>query len=251
MLNEVPQLLLADRFAPITDEVVFIDLPFLEARSAYVEWRRWAYSKHADVLLTDIHGNLDEILHALEPLRTIEANRTALVPTANNWTAIFENRDSGPDLISTARVMAKRTGRQTIMISVALTELDGIERKVPSLDAIQLVMNGPINRLLAAAIDDSYRWVWHAEGPIQPFERPERYRSRRIKDRLTVQMLGEYTSWFGLQPFHADFYAPNRHACLVEIRWNRATPAFDVSLEQVQARLARGWHNPSSYEGII
>ena len=39
-------------------------------------------------------------------------------------------------------------------------------------------------------------------------ETPEKYKSKRIRDRFTAEMLEEYTLHLGIRLFDADFYGP-------------------------------------------
>jgi hypothetical protein len=217
LLPEFPQLLLSDRMTPITNEIVFVDLPFDQALDAYLEWQRPIWRTKAELTTTIVHGDLESILHALEPMRTIQNNRTALIPTAANWTAFFENRDVGPDLVSTMRVLAKQTGRQTLMISVTLTSINGVPRQTTMLDMTQFVLTRPTMRFLRAWINDTSRWRWDVSGEVQPFERPELYQKRRIRDRLTIETMTEYAAALGLRPFDADFYAPGGFGAIIEL----------------------------------
>ena len=114
----------------------------------------------------------------------------------------------------------------------------------------QFALCGPTTRLLRAWINDSERWTWDVSGKVQPFERPERYQARRIRDRLTIETMTEYAAALGLRPFDADFYAPDGFGAIVELTGWDCKQCQEVSLAQVQARLARGWHNPPSYEGL-
>ena len=65
------------------------------------------------------------------------------------------------------------------------------------------------------AMNDSY-WTFDAYGEEQPFEQPERYSERRIRDRFTPEMLRSYLAALGIRAFDEDFYMPNGEAVLVE-----------------------------------
>jgi hypothetical protein len=252
MLNQFPQLLLADRFAPITNQILLFDLPLEQALEAYLEWQSRIWKKHATITSRPVTGDLEAILHQLEPMRTGQTNREILVPTSANWTALFNNCDTGPDLVGAMHVVSDNTGCQALRITINQWDFDGVRREAVFLDSMAFELYGPIKRGLMAWINDSDRWAFDTWGAPQPFERTDVYSRRRIRDRLSIELIAEYAAELGLRPFDHDFYAPDRIAALVELDWSsRGHPVRDVSLSQVQARLARGWHNPSSYEGII
>ena len=52
------------------------------------------------------------------------------------------------------------------------------------------------------------KWVFISEGEVQPFEEPERYTERRIRDRLTSDMLERYCQAMGVDIFNANAYGP-------------------------------------------
>jgi hypothetical protein len=56
---------------------------------------------------------------------------------------------------------------------------------------------------------DGERWVFHATGPIQPFEETLEYGAHRVRDRFTPLMLERYCAALGIDLFAPDFYGPN------------------------------------------
>jgi hypothetical protein len=85
-----------------------------------------------------------------------------------------------------------------------------------------------------AAVEDEGRWEWVATGTAQPFEDVAAYRRRRVRDRLTPDMLASYGEALGLRPFDETFYHPVGH--LVE-NVGITAPIRTETLEQ-----ARAWH---------
>jgi hypothetical protein len=64
-------------------------------------------------------------------------------------------------------------------------------------------------------MNDGY-WTFDTAGQQQPFERPERYAERRIRDRFTPDMLRSYLAALGIRAFDEDFYMPDGEALLIE-----------------------------------
>jgi hypothetical protein len=56
---------------------------------------------------------------------------------------------------------------------------------------------------------EATRWEFEADGTVQPFERTEKYKERRIKDRFTPEMLEEYCAALGIRLFDPAFYGPD------------------------------------------
>jgi hypothetical protein len=247
MLATFPSLLLEDRLRPLTDEIGFLDLPFQQSLDAYLDWMRYCWQRQldlgeADLATTPVTGNLETILRALGPLRLGEASRVAVVPTAGPWTAFFDNCDRGADFEALTYSLAKRTDHRTLRFTANLDVVDGQPRKHTWLPHTRFYLRGPVERQLFAWVNDNERWTWDTSGEPQPFERPEYYRARRIRDRLSIPIMAEYAAALGLRPFDADFYAPDGAATIVELTGWNPPHLTSHTLDEVQARIERGWH---------
>lgn len=86
------------------------------------------------------------------------------------------------------------------------------------------------------ASDDGGRWVFDAYGTPLPFERPEFYGARRVRDRFPFELLREYLLALGVDAFNAEWYLPDGVATLVERVGPRVPGSQDFMLEEVQAR---------------
>jgi hypothetical protein len=146
--------------------------------------------------------------------------------------------------------LSKRTGQRTLLVSITLSEVDGTHRACAMLDGVTFHLRGPQSRYLQAWINDSGRWTWDASGDPQSFENVEYCRARRIKDRLSVDIVDEYAAALGLRMFDAEFYAPDGRGVIVARVSKRQSKSIEVSLEQVQTRLERGWWSVSSYDEL-
>jgi hypothetical protein len=85
-----------------------------------------------------------------------------------------------------------------------------------------------------SAVQDAGRWEWTATGAVQPFEEAERYQQRRVRDRLTQDMLARYCAAFGIRPFDEAFYGAEGY--LIE----NGNVRGSVRTETLQQ--ARAWH---------
>ncbi|MEV4134139.1 hypothetical protein AB0J72_18455 [Dactylosporangium sp. NPDC049742] len=79
------------------------------------------------------------------------------------------------------------------------------------------------------------RWEFNALGTVKPYERPDAYSARRVKDRFISATLAEYCAAAGLAPFDETFYAEN--AVLVETKLDIPDGARMLSLQEAQRRL--------------
>lgn len=62
-----------------------------------------------------------------------------------------------------------------------------------------------IVRTISAYAQDG-RWSWHESGDPQPFEDPDRYTARRIRDRLDRALLVRYLESLGIRPDDPSFF---------------------------------------------
>jgi len=50
--------------------------------------------------------------------------------------------------------------------------------------------------------------VFSQTGEPFPFEKPEQYKARKVRDRFTLEMMKDLLKHLGLEPFQEDFYMP-------------------------------------------
>jgi hypothetical protein len=105
-------------------------------------------------------------------------------------------------------------------------------------------MNTPVSNSIRAiyAANDGGRWTFGAHGEVQPFEKPESYTARRVKDRLTPEMLEEYCAALGVRYFDPSFYLPE--GVLIEVSSRLPFGHRGEPLEQVQQELGVGAKPP-------
>jgi hypothetical protein len=90
-------------------------------------------------------------------------------------------------------------------------------------------------RALAAANDGGH-WVFEQSGEPFPFEQLEQYQARRVRDRLTFEMLKDYLRHLGLVPFEEDFYMPpGSRAWLIQKTGPSTTVGREYTLEEARA----------------
>ena len=240
MTDILKRLLLEDRWAPITSEMGFLELEAERTARAFAEWEGGAQADRGiSVQVRSVSGPLEHALSSLLPLSTPEAQRQLFVPTRSAWTAYTGNARGGTDAASVMSYMARTLGcRGMRVVAVPHTLREDKGR----FGAVMLEVYGPhqthwLNHVRTlAASNDGGRWVFDASGTPFPFEQPERYQAKRVRDRFTFDMLREYLGHLGLSPFDEDFYLPGgAPAWLVERHGPRSPRHQDFTLAQARA----------------
>jgi hypothetical protein len=121
------------------------------------------------------------------------------------------------------------------MLEIYGPEVEEFRALPPSPRAGEIVaVAGRLSRSIVA-MNDGGRWYFHLKGTPLPFEQPEHYRARRVKDRFTIPMLRDYLAAMDIRAFDADFYAPDRMATLIELRGAERFVFQSYSLEEARA----------------
>ncbi|HSF05046.1 MAG TPA: hypothetical protein VLG10_04580 [Methylomirabilota bacterium] len=220
--------LLGDRYAPITEAIGFLEADFSRVVEADQRWRAslGGYVGHP------INGALPTLLDALLPL-TGPLIRYVWVQTLAGWTAYFDNSVIGSDPFGPVSYLAQQVSCRGVTIG----NRAGTGKRGVSV-SFSLYGSEPTKWLnlvrAVSAVEDEGRWEWTATGTVQPFEDVERYRQRRVRDRLTPDMLERYCGTLGIRPFDDSFYGSK--GLLVEHTNVRGSVRTET-LEQ-----ARSWH---------
>jgi len=220
--------LLAGSYAPITDAIGFLEAEFAQVVAADARWRDSLGGYRGRPL----NGPLPSLLDALLPL-TGPLLRYEWVQTAGPWTAYFDNFVLGSDTFGPVSYLAQQLGCRGVAIGCR----KGTARREAS---ATFSLYGPeqTDRLnvvrSVAAVEDDGRWEWSASGSPQPFEDIGAYNRRRVRDRLTPDMIANYCGALGIRPFDEYFYGTAGQ--LVE----NVRITGNVRTETLQQ--ARAWH---------
>jgi len=235
-------LLLEDRWAPVTEEMGFLELEAEQAAQAFANWHKGLeISRGFTIEVHPVTGTLEQVLSRLLPLSGGETQRRLFIPTRSAWTAYVENGWTGTDASSAMSVMARRLsirGLRVVAVPHTLRK-DGGGRY----GAVMLGVYGPerpekISNTVRAlgASNDGGRWVLDQSGEPFPFEQMEKYQERRVRDRFTFEMLKDYLRHLGLSPFEEDFYLPpGSRAWLVQKTGPFAPGHREYTLEEARA----------------
>ncbi|MFL5358214.1 hypothetical protein [Archangium sp.] len=212
MTENMKELLLEDRWAPVTSDMGFLETNAEHAAHAYAAWwGRLLAPRGISVEVRPISGTLEQALSALLPLTSPEALRQLFIPTRSAWTAYVENARGGTDAMSAMSYMERTLGCHGMRVGAVP---DTIQKDKGRYGIVALEVYGPrqtdwLNYLRTVyAMNDGGRWDFGQSGEPFPFEKLEQYQARRVRDRFTFDMLKEYLRHLGLSPFEEDFYLP-------------------------------------------
>jgi len=199
MTHEMKGLLLEDRWAPVTEEMGFLELGAEQGAQAFATWHRGlAISRGSTIEVLPVTGRLEQVLSRLLPLSGGE--RRLFIPTRSAWTAYVTNQWTGTDAASPMRYMARRLSIRCLRVVAVPHTLRGDHGRY---GAVMLDVFGPkqpgkiLNYLRSIyAANDGGRWVFGHSGEPFPFEQLEQYQTRRVRDRFTFE---NFTIVFKLQ----------------------------------------------------
>ena len=217
--------LLGDRYIPITHTVGFLEADLPTVIAADKKWRTALGGYAFRPLQTKFPGLLDSLLPLTGPLL-----RYVWVRTVGQWTAYFDNFVNGSDPFGPVSYLAQQIGCRGITIGYR-------PQSSKAEGGTSLSMFGPektyfLNYVRSiSAINDGGRWRWDTSGTVQPFEETQQYTMRRIRDRLTPDMLARYSNALGIRLFEDAFYGDD--GCLVENQ-NDKFQVRTLTLKQAQ-----------------
>jgi hypothetical protein len=198
--------LFGGRFDPMTHELYLVEGDVRRTVGAYRAWQKACGRRTA---VKRRRGPLPGLLESLETGRL-----QLIFVEASGWTAVF-----GAESRSAVGNLSQRLECQGLIVTYAAHTIDLPDGYYGA----QVFMlhdgqTGPIGlRRFVEAVNDG-RWCWAEHGDPLPFEKPEYYTRRRIKDRLPPELLVEYCAALGVRPWDEDFYGDE--AVLVEV-WSR------------------------------
>lgn len=197
--------LLDDRFVPLTDTIGFLRCPMEVAVAAFIKWQR-AIQEERGVRLHErtVAGTFESLLRTLLPLTSVERRRFLFVSTNSDWTAFIDNGHHGTDAFPPISYLAQTIGCAGIRATDARpgTTQGGT---IFEMYGHELTDWLNIERAIYAVPTDG-RWSFGVSGTMLPFENPELYERKRIKDRFNSDMLNQYLREIGVLAFDAEFY---------------------------------------------
>lgn len=228
--------LLEERFAPITTQIGYLELPLQEATVVFEQWQRSLYGR---VDVSDLREGFPESLRSLEPLVGGARPRKLLVGVGN-WTAYFDNSLRGTDPESPIGHISRTAPCSGVQILTAPHTI-GLHGNEGRAGGLLFRLFGPLEGEFlnyvrtVSVIWDGTRWVFDAVGTPQAFEETERYTARRVRERFTSDMLERYCQALGLDVFNHTVYGPK--AVLFHTDVQLPENPVVMSLEEAQEAL--------------
>jgi len=216
------------RYAPTTNSMAFFDIPYEELVDFVVQWER-ERDKYREVPVQkiDIGGTWEQRLNSLLPLNR---SKVMISETQSQWCVYVDNCAWGTDLNSDPDHLCKVLGIREVSVvmvrdipkdqpgSTQFVYMDGTRaEKIVSATGWHYKVPG---RYVLAHRES--RWEFEEWGEPFPFEEVEQYQARRIKDRLTPEMVERYCGHLGIDLFNPDFYSGR--ACIFETQVHPDTP---------------------------
>ena len=199
-----------DELAPITTNLLFLNALAQVVADDLFGWLGDLHGANR-VTRTSLAGGLMANYRRLEPFTAGDYPRRLVVGTANpNWCAVFECGWRGAD-VTAISVLAGRLQALGVMVSSAPGRGKATSR-VWGRRQFWMYFPGPTrkrareNRTIDL-VQDAGGWLFLTDGAVQPFEDTLAYEQRRKTERLTDQMLINYSAALGLRAFDDDFYS--------------------------------------------
>src|SRR5581483_11791669 len=195
-------------FAPITLGFGFFEAKLRDISKALLNWRQ-EHSNEQEIRYLEL--DLSKGLSLLEPLTSLR-RRELLVSTRSNWTAYFDNSLRGGDPTGTLSHLSLILKCRSLAIDCYPDIPDKGDGQRGCWGAVQFQLFSPEKKEFlnyertVSVVNDGGKWEFNASGTVQPFENKEAYKSKRIKDRFTPEMLERYCSALGIEAFSKEFY---------------------------------------------
>ncbi len=205
-------------FAPATTHLAFFELPapqltqILLSRSIELNARNeFPWTVTCEELKATFRDKLERLLPLTAPVDT----KLLISSTDSGWCSYIPNGRMGGDVHSQPDYLSGILKVRSISVvlvpdepggkpgSVQFVYRDGAAAKpVETVHGTQY--RYPMRVVMA---HKESKWEFHAHGDPLPFEELGQYEARRIKDRLTPEMIERYCAALGIQLFDPDFYA--------------------------------------------
>ncbi len=231
--------LLNNEFAPVTFSWGFVKAALPVYSEAFVSrWKKLAI----DFETTTVNEELRCAFRRLEPLQSPQ-NRYLILETKSLWTAIFSNGLRTGDVTSVVSHLCKTLETFGLEISCVpdRSRLESEREALRVYGAVAFTLSGPketdwLNRVRhVSAMNDGGKWMFDAEGEVQPYEQPEKYAQRKIADRFTPEMLESYCSALQINLFDSNFYGPKGLLVHQLTKFPHVSPQMSIS--EANARL--------------
>ena len=227
--QDVDGLLLGGALDAFTESIWFVEASLADVVSAA---RAWEEEQPFEQAMEPCSGSLSSLLALLEPW-AMPSWKRLWVETDSAWTALFSQ---GSDIYDTD-VLARRLDCRSLATdhTPAVARAGRVVRYANTAlryrDPHQSTAENSLGDTRVLQATQQSRWEWHALGPVQPFEEPERYEARVVRDRFDLATLNAYCRRLGIRRDDPTFYGTGGHLVSQDISsW--AAPPRTASAEE-------------------
>ena len=197
------------RYAPVTTSFSIVSASFDEVLDHWLAWHRRTWEPYGfNIPDQRFNQALDSKLDTLLPL---DRMARLITETRDGRIAIFANYRTGSDGSPDADYLADYYKRQRVRVVMVKDDIRGTgtigSTQFDWIDCGAKIDHWMGHKFRSVAAHKEGRWEWHENGEPFPWEETETYKEKRIKDRLTPEMVERYCSQFGIDLFDPDYYA--------------------------------------------
>jgi hypothetical protein len=168
---------------PLAATLAFIRAPLARVRDVLLH--DWGTAIQAERIEHHLTGDLDTLVRSLDPMKT-PWDRVLAIETGTPWLAVTDNQIGYSDVGSYMPFVAERL-RADLCLATA-TAKSGCSFSYSRAHDTGVWVEGW--RVVYALLER--RWEFFQSGTPFPFEETSRYAARRIRDRLTPEMMDRY-----------------------------------------------------------
>jgi hypothetical protein len=225
---------------PITSSAGFLSAPPEKAAGAFQHWQNSLLAgRNIELQHESIEGSIESMLQRLAPLTSPVPTKFLFIPTASCWTAFVSNSWRGTDASGSMSVLAKLldcTALRVLCVNHTLpTKVTKEARGQYGATIFEVYsVDGSVRRTIYAA-NDGGKWKFGQSGEPFNFENQSAYKTTKVRDRFTQEMLKQNLAGLGLFPFEKNWYLPPNDpaAILVTRHGERVQGYTEHSLEDV------------------
>lgn len=206
---------LDDKYPPLSNEIGFLKCPARHAADNFISWQRDIHkARGVSLEVREVVGHLRDCLRLLLPLTSVERRRYIFIPLLESpWCAYFDNGHQGGDPASAVSFLAERISCEGLRASYVPHSID-VDPRGGAYGAVIFELYGTtpnpvlnVERTIYVAHNGS-KWEFGQSGAPLPFEDMSAYRSKRVRDRFTPELLIQYLDRLGIpNPYDANSYA--------------------------------------------
>lgn len=189
------------RFAPIAASICFVNDSIEKLAPFWLKWNNDRDNRPEwQVKFEEVNGTLEEKLIALLPLN---GRKHLLTETADGNVAYFSNHPISPTIQTEPGLWCETFKLRQIWIMCDDIKPSDMIGSV-QFNYFDYAVSPRRERSVYAYKDGRWSFAQHWE-PFS-FEDQEAYKEKRIRDRLTPEMVERYCQEFGINAYDPDFY---------------------------------------------